>query len=85
MESFRCVRQEILQIGKRWTNLSTSWNPDDGYKNDTVVPMNVKSSEHWNSVEFILSQKSSFYGCSNKQGFTVKYIGSYNDNIIAIL
>lgn len=84
LESSHRVRQEILQIGKKWTDLSTNWNPDDGYKNDTVVPLNVKSSEHWNSVEFILSQKSSFYGCSNKQGFTVKYIESY-DNYIRYL
>jgi len=34
----------------------------------------MKSTEFWNTVEFILAQKDALYGCSSKQGFTVECI-----------
>lgn len=69
-------RQKVLQIGKKWSDLRSNWNSDDGYRNETFIPWKIESMDEWNSVEFVLAQKDSFYGCSNKDGFTVKNIKS---------
>uniref|UniRef100_A0A2S2QTZ0 Uncharacterized protein n=1 Tax=Sipha flava TaxID=143950 RepID=A0A2S2QTZ0_9HEMI len=66
--------QEVLHIGKKWSNLRSNWNSDDGYRNDTFVPWKIESIDEWNSVEFILAQNNTSIGCSNKDGFTVKNI-----------
>lgn len=42
----------------------------------------MKSTSFWNTVEFILAQKDAAYGCSSKQGFTVKYnIPIFSNNV----
>lgn len=69
---FIFVRQEELQIGEKWTSLSSDWNLDDGYGRNKNVPWRINSTGFWNSVEIILEQGDSFYGCSSKQGFTVE-------------
>lgn len=70
---FISIRQEELQIGKKWSSLTSNWNPDEGYGHNTNVPWRINSTGFWNSVEIVLEQSDSFYGCSSKQGFTVKH------------
>ncbi|XP_026820288.1 pickpocket protein 28-like [Rhopalosiphum maidis] len=66
--------QDVLQTGKKWSNLTSNWNLDDGYSDNlTSIPWNMKSTSFWNTVEFILAQKDANYGCSSKQGFTVYF------------
>lgn len=68
-------RQEILQIGEQWSTLKSNWNLDTGYsKSFTNTPRNIRSTGFWNSVEFILAEHDSFYGCSSKRGFTVERV-----------
>ncbi|KAE9526171.1 hypothetical protein AGLY_013802 [Aphis glycines] len=68
--------QDTLQTGKKWSNLKSNWNLDDGYRDNNLtsnIPWNMKSTTYWNTVEIILAQKDAFYGCSSKQGFTVYF------------
>jgi len=78
LEFFNFVRQDVLQIGKKWSILTSNWNLDDGYTTNNLIenniPWNMKSTAFLNTVEFILAQKDALYGCSSKQGFTVEYI-----------
>lgn len=73
---FYFIRQKVLRVGEKWSNFTSNWNSDDGYRNDTHIPWKIKSTGYWNSVEFILAQTDSFYGCSAKQGFSVECITS---------
>ncbi|VVC38642.1 Hypothetical protein CINCED_3A014962 [Cinara cedri] len=65
--------QEALQIGKKWSSLTSDWNPDQGYGHNANVPWRINSTGFWNSVEIVLEQSDSYYGCSSKQGFTVYF------------
>jgi len=78
LASFNFVRQDVLQTGKKWSILTSNWNSDDGYTANNLIedniPWNMKSTAFLNTVEFILAQNDALYGCSSKQGFTVKCI-----------
>lgn len=54
----------------------SNWNLDDGYNNNVKldIPWKMKSTAFWSTVEFILAQQDALYGCSSKQGFTVKCV-----------